>query len=52
MTDFLQNNWPWILLVLFVGMHFFGGGCGMGHRDKPKGGSDDESKAGEKKGYH
>ncbi|MFQ5683317.1 MAG: DUF2933 domain-containing protein [Candidatus Binatia bacterium] len=40
MAEFLQNNWFWILLVLvFVGMHSFGGGCcGMGHR-REKGGN-------------
>ena len=29
MTEFLQNDWLWIFLILFVGMHLFGGGCGM-----------------------
>lgn len=51
MTEFLQNNWFWLVLALFIGMHFFGGGCGMGHR-RTKADSDQGSKAGERKGCH
>lgn len=51
--EFLENNWLWILAILFIGMHLFGGGgCGMGQQDKPKNSSDEESKAEEKKGCH
>ena len=33
MVEFLQNNWFWIaLIIVFVGMHSFGGGCGGGGR--------------------
>lgn len=52
MAEFLQSNWLWILVVLFIGMHLFGGGCGMGRRHRPKTGSDEESKAGQSKGCH
>ncbi len=39
MAEFLQNNWLWIVLVLvFVGMHTFGGGCcGVGRHRRGKG---------------
>jgi len=38
MAEFLANNWFWVVLVLlFVGMHSFGGGCcGGGHRQRKK----------------
>ena len=34
MIEFLQANWFWIgLIIAFVGMHSFGGGCcGAGQR--------------------
>ena len=28
--DWLAQNWFWVVIALFVGMHFVGGGCG-GH---------------------
>ncbi len=35
MAEFLQNNWFWILLIVaFIGMHSFGGGCCGGKRDR------------------
>lgn len=40
MTGFLARNWVWILfLVVMVGMHRKGYGCGMhgGHRDRAGG---------------
>jgi hypothetical protein len=52
MTEFIQNNWFWIFVVLFIGMHLFGGGCGMGHHRRPKTGPDEESKSGDGKGCH
>lgn len=38
MMEFLQANWFWILLVVvFIGMHSFGGGCcGTGQRTRRK----------------
>ena len=38
MIEFLQTNWFWIaLILLFVGMHSFGGGCcGGGHQSRKK----------------
>lgn len=50
MTEFLQSNWFWILLVLFIGMHLFGRSCGMGRQERPKRDSDEESKVGQSKG--
>ena len=34
MMEFLQVNWFWIVLIIvFIGMHSFGGGCcGTGQR--------------------
>lgn len=52
MIEFLQSNWFWIFVVLFIGMYLFGGGCGMGHRGRPKAAPDEESKSGERKGCH
>ena len=52
MTEFIQNNWFWILVVLFIGMYLFGGGCGMGHHGKRKNRPDEESKGGEGKSCH
>jgi len=52
MIEFLQNNWLWVFVVLFIGMHLFGGGCGMGGHRRPKSGSDEESKIGGSKGCH
>ncbi len=54
MAEFLQNNWFWIFLVLvFVGMHSFGGGCcGVGRHRPEKGGSGKEAKEGEEKSCH
>lgn len=49
MVEFLQNNWFWIFVVLFIGMHLFGWGCGMGHHGRPKAGADEEPKSGEGK---
>ena len=54
MAEFVQNNWFWILLVLvFVGMHTFGGRCcGMGHRRWREGGPENGSKEGAEKSCH
>ncbi len=38
MVEFLQSNWIWIaLIIVFVGMHSFGGGCcGGGGKERRK----------------
>lgn len=42
MEDFIRSYGLWILLAaVFVGMHWFGMGCGGGHRHAP----DDEDAA-------
>lgn len=47
MTEWLAGNWFWVLLiVLFVGMHAFGGGCGMGHGRRAKGETSEDGKEG------
>ena len=47
MVEFLQNNWFWLALILvFVGMHSFGGGCCGGGR-KEKRNKEADGKAGE-----
>lgn len=47
MTEWLAGNWFWaLLLVLFVGMHAFGGGCGMGHGRRTKGETFEDGKEG------
>lgn len=41
----IDQSWFWILLlILFVGMHAFGGGCGMGHSRRAEGESSDDGK--------
>jgi uncharacterized membrane protein len=52
MADFLQNNWLWILAIVFIGIHLFAGGCGVGHHDRPENETDQETKGGEKRGFH
>ena len=54
MAEFLQNNWFWIVLVLlFVGMHSFGGGCcGKGRHSGEKGGTGKDPEEGEEKSCH
>ena len=49
MAEFLQNNWFWIVLVLlFVGMHSFGGGCcGVRRRRQGRGDVKKEAESGE-----
>ena len=48
MGDFLQNNWFWIVvLVFFIWMHSSGMGCG-GHGSHGKG---DKNKGEEDKGH-
>ena len=33
--EFLLENWLYIVaLVFFVGLHFLGSGCGIGHRSR------------------
>ena len=35
MMEFLQTNWFWIaLIIVFIGMHSFGGGCCGGRRNE------------------
>lgn len=53
MAEFLANNWFWVVLVLlFVGMHSFGGGCcGVGHR-RPKKNAEDANQEDKVKGCH
>ena len=53
MIEFLANNWFWMVLVLlFVGMHSFGGGCcGVGRR-REKGDVKDEANAEREKSCH
>ena len=50
MAEFLANNWFWVVLVLlFVGMHSFGGGCcGVGRHAKGKKAGGDETEGQEK----
>jgi len=50
MAEFLANNWFWVVLVLlFVGMHSFGGGCcGVGRHAKRKKDGGDETDGQEK----
>lgn len=51
--EFLQNNWFWSLAILFFGMYLFGGGgWEIGHQDKPKSGSGEESNTEGEKGCH
>lgn len=53
MIEFLQTNWFWILLVvLFVGMHAFGGGCGMGYHRQQKRNPGEENKEGQGRSCH
>lgn len=52
MAEFLQNNWLWILAIVFIGIHLFAGGCGVGHHDRPEDETDQETKGGEKRGFH
>jgi hypothetical protein len=46
MGEFLQSNWLWILLIIgFVGMHSFGGGCcGIGRQRRRDSGPENGSK--------
>lgn len=51
MIEFLQANWFWIvLMIVFVGMHSFGGGCcGMGqHAGRKKEPGEKAQEAGRK----
>ncbi|MBI2349538.1 MAG: DUF2933 domain-containing protein [Deltaproteobacteria bacterium] len=50
MPEFLANNWFWVVLVLlFVGMHSFGGGCcGVGPRQRKKNVEADDPEDGRK----
>ncbi len=43
MLEFLQADWFWIVLILFfIGIHSFGGGCcGGEHQSRKKRGSDE-----------
>ena len=53
MIEFLQNNWLWILAILFIGMHLFaGGGCGMGRHRRSENDADEKSRAAEGKSCH
>ena len=63
MEEFLRNYGLWILLAaVFLGMHWFGVGCGGGHRhgaasDEKAAGSDETKKkttahAGQRGGCH
>lgn len=54
MAEFLQDNWFWILLVVaFIGMHSFGGGCcGGGRHRREKVDTGKEAKEGEEKSCH
>ena len=46
--EFLQDNWLWILPILFVGLYFFLKGCEMDHQNTPKSSSGEEPKSGKK----
>ena len=48
MIEFLQNNWLWILPVVFIGLYLLLGGCAMDHQDRPKSDSGEEPKSGGK----
>ncbi len=52
--EFLLNNWFWILLIVaFIGMHSFGGGCcGSGHQSRKKKEPGEKAEEGEAKSCH
>ena len=53
MVEFLANNWFWmVLILLFVGMHSFGGGCCGAGRRREKGDVKDEAKVEQEKSCH
>ena len=53
MTEWLAGNGFWVLLVvLFIGMHAFGGGCGMGHGRRAKDDSPDKTEGKKDSGCH
>jgi len=54
MMEFFQANWFWILLILvFIGMHSFGGGCcGGGHQSRKKEEPGEKVEEGEAKSCH
>ena len=39
--DWLAQNWFWVVIALFVGMHFVGGGCGAHGMHGARKGPDD-----------
>jgi hypothetical protein len=41
MVELLQNNWLWILPILFIGLYLLGGGCGLGQHGGAKSGSEE-----------
>ena len=49
--DWVRQNWVFILFfVIFIGMHFFGGGCMGGHGGHRHGEEGEEHKEHEEKG--
>jgi hypothetical protein len=52
MIEFLQSNWLWILALLFIGLHLFGGGCGMGRHSGSEDDADEKSAGAKGKSCH